>query len=215
MNDIAILLLAAGGSSRMDQCKQLLQFRGKSLLRHAADVAIAAGVGPVFIILGSEAARLSQEIHDLPLQITINPDWQKGIGTSIRAGIREVLGAESSALIKKGSQLSNQRSGLFSAAIIMLGDQPLIDVEVLRSLARTFAEMKKPIVASKYGDSVGVPALFARRCFPQLLTLGDGEGAKRIILQPEANTAFIPVPAATTDIDTPEDYERLQTGQQS
>jgi len=205
MNDVAILLLAAGGSSRMKQCKQLLPFRGKSLLRHAAEVAVAAQIGPVFIVLGAEAQRLQQEVQDLPVQCASNVAWEKGIGTSIRAGMRAIDVAHSF------SSPNSEEKGSIAAVLIMLCDQPLMDADVLRTLAKTFADTKKKIVASQYDNAVGVPALFDRSYFPQLLSLGDSEGAKRLILEAKACAAIVPVPMAAVDVDTLDDYQRLQT----
>jgi molybdenum cofactor cytidylyltransferase len=205
MKDIAILLLAAGGSRRMKQCKQLLPFRGKSLLRHAAEVAVAAQLGPVFIVLGSEAKQLQQELEDLPVRCTINAEWEKGIGTSIRAGIHAID------TLSQAEAATGERKRIIAGVLVMLCDQPFIDAKILRTLAQTFADTNKKLVASRYGNSVGVPALFARSYFPQLLCLADNEGAKRIILEAKNDAAIIPVPAAVLDVDTPADYQRLLT----
>lgn len=212
MKDIAILLLAAGGSSRMKQCKQLLPFRGQSLLRHLAEVAVAAQIGPVFIVLGAEAERLQQEVQDLPVHCAINAEWEKGIGTSIRAGVRVIEpSAFSFSVAKEQKPPTQEEKGSIAAVVIMLCDQPFIDAEVLRTLAKTFTDTNKKIVASQYGNAVGVPALFDRSYFPQLVSLADNEGAKRLIREAKDNAAIIPVPMAALDVDTPDDYQRLQT----
>ncbi len=192
--NIAAIVLAAGGSTRMGTAKQLLPYRGRTLLRHVAEIVIASGCRPVIVMLGAQGDRLERELIGLPVWAVHNADWMKGIGTSIRAGIRKLqtIGDE------------------VSAAVITVCDQPLLQSDTIRRLCTAFTEHNDGIVASDYGNSAGVPALFQRRYFADLLTLADAAGAKRLIEGANGEVRRISFPAGGFDLDTPLDYERLQ-----
>src|SRR5579862_9316092 len=110
MRGIGAIILAAGGSMRMGRPKQLLQFRGQSFLRRAATVAIDAKCNPVVVVVGNDAAAMLAELTSLPVHPIENPDWQRGIGTSIRAGVRKLLDLQPDMI----------------ATFIHLCDQPLV-----------------------------------------------------------------------------------------
>ena len=197
--NIGLILLAAGGSTRLGSPKKLLPYRGRSLLRHAAETALSTTCRPVLVVLGSEAARLQQEIAGLDAQPVTNPDWHQGMGTSIRRGIET---------------LETLAPGL-DGVLLMLCDQPLLRPETLASLVQTFREKRETCdgVAAGYDGTRGVPALFGRTMFAGLRALPDETGAKALLRQPGANIIEIPLPEAATDIDTREQYEKLNAVQ--
>ncbi len=84
----ALMILAAGASTRLGQPKQLLPFRGRSLLRHAAETALASVCRPVVVVLGAFAERLRHELNGLPVQVAMNLQWKEGMSSSIRAGLK-------------------------------------------------------------------------------------------------------------------------------
>jgi len=185
----AIIILAAGSSSRLGLPKQLLQLRGKSLLRHAAETALAARPSEVLAVLGFESDRMKHELDDLPVQIVFNHRWIEGIASSIREGLSR-LPAD------------------IETALIFLCDQPFVTSDHLSHLIKACTN-QKPIIATGYESTAGVPACYHRQVFPELLTLTGDHGAKRIIdLDPERVTA-IPFDAATLDIDTMDDYRKF------
>jgi molybdenum cofactor cytidylyltransferase len=195
MSDIGLILLAAGGSTRMGKPKQLLAYQGSTLLRRAADAAIASGCTPVVVVVGAAADRAARELDGMTAAlIEVNSDWERGMGTSIRAGLRRVL---------------RERPDI-AAIVIMLCDQPHVDAAHLRHLCDVHRATAKRIVASEYGDTLGPPCLFAAESFDELLQIGDAEGAKRLIKLAGDDGTTIPLPAAAIDVDTPEDYERLK-----
>src|SRR5947208_14502915 len=102
MPGMGVVILAAGASTRLGVAKQLLAFRGRSLLRHAVEEALASGCRAVVVVLGAHAARLQEDIDELPALVVLNPRWSEGMGTSIRAGI-EALAA------RPGSMRSRRR----------------------------------------------------------------------------------------------------------
>jgi len=191
METTAIVILAAGSGSRMGATKQLLPFGGQPLVRHAARIALASGARPVWVVVGHDAARVRAALDGEPVSVVENPDWQQGMGTSIRAGI--------GALADAG----------VDAAILMLADQPMLTGGILGRLIAVRAETRAPVVASAYSGTVGVPVLFGRERFPRLLALGNGEGCKGCILAEGPDAILVPCAEAGVDVDTPEDYGRL------
>lgn len=191
MTSIAIIILAAGASTRMGKPKQLLAYQGRSLLRHTAEIAIASSSQPVIVILGANAESIKPEINHLPVQIVENPQWVEGMNSSIRVGIEAL----------------NQN---IEAVIITLCDQPFISSKLIHQLIEAYHLTNKPIVASKYANTFGVPALFNHTFFSQLATLKQGEGAKQIIKKHINQVTSIPFSQGYIDIDTPDDYEQLQ-----
>jgi molybdenum cofactor cytidylyltransferase len=182
----AIIILAAGSSSRMGLPKQLLQLHGKSLLRHAADTALAAHPAEVVAVLGFESDRMKHELDDLPVRVVLNPAWQDGIASSVLEGIRAL--PES-----------------VETALMMLCDQPFITTELLIRLI-TCCSDKRPIAATGYEQSAGVTACFKRSLFPELQQLSGDQGAKGVINKDLTRVTTIPFDAANIDIDTLDDY---------
>jgi CTP:molybdopterin cytidylyltransferase MocA len=185
---IATLILAAGSSSRLGRPKQLLPYRGSNLLRHAAETALDAGVGPVFVVLGCLEADCRQALAGLPLEIVVNTAWEEGLGTSIAIGMRRI----------------DETS--FRAVLITLCDQPHITAVELRALAGALESNE--IVASDAGDAVGPPAIFAAGCFDQLRALRGRQGARGLFKSSD-NLITIPCARAAVDVDTEEDVARL------
>ncbi len=193
--NVALVILAAGGSTRLGSPKQLLEYRGRSLLRHAAETALATSCRPVLVVLGSGSDRLEDELAGLEVHPVENPDWSQGMGTSIRRGIRTLL----------------KLLPAVDGALLTLCDQPLIRPEMLESLVRAFRQGQPSCkaVASVYEGTRGVPALFGREWLVEMTLLPDETGAKSLLRQPGAEIIEIPMPEAATDIDTRVQYESL------
>jgi molybdenum cofactor cytidylyltransferase len=191
---IAALLLAAGGSSRMGEPKQLLSFRGRSLLRCAAEAAVASPCRPVFVVLGAQAPRMEQELDGLPVRVVRNDSWERGIGASIRAGVEALMAA------------AEQVEGV----VLLLCDQPMVGPDLIGRLIGAHHRTGKPIAASSYEGTCGVPALFSKAYFPALLRLPDGQGAKGVIAAAGEAVCPVPCPEGAFDVDTAGDRERLR-----
>ena len=192
---VGIIILAAGGSTRLGKPKQLLQFQGKSLIRRAAENALATKCGKIVITLGASGVEIKKEIENLPLEIVINGNWQSGMSSSIKTGLKKLLEIQTDS----------------SAVILMLCDQPFIDTEMILRLVQTQHETRKKIVACEYEKTLGVPAIFAREIFDELLSLQGDTGAKFLIEKHlHSEVANISVPEAAFDVDTAEDYEELK-----
>ncbi|MGI9036712.1 MAG: nucleotidyltransferase family protein [Pyrinomonadaceae bacterium] len=191
---IGIVILAAGASTRLGRPKQLLKFQGKSLISRAAETAIAADCGNVVVVLGANAEVVKKEIENLPLEIAFNENWQSGLSSSIKIGLKKLLEIENN----------------LSAVVLTLGDQPLVDAEIILRLVKTRRKTQKMIAACEYENATGVPAIFSREMFAELLNLQTDAGARVLIKKYAASeVAKIAVPEAAIDIDTMEDYEKL------
>ncbi|HEY4270554.1 MAG TPA: nucleotidyltransferase family protein [Candidatus Udaeobacter sp.] len=194
-NTIGAIILAAGASNRMGTPKQLLQFCKETLLRRAALVALGASCQPVIVVIGANAEESRESLHELDVRAIENQQWQSGMSSSIRTGIEELVAVNPETM----------------AAVIILCDQPLVTVDTIRDLVRAHQETNCSIVASRYGNSYGVPALFGRTRFAELRELNGDEGAKAIIKRHFAQAHLLPFPEGEIDIDTPDDFVRLQS----
>lgn len=188
---VALLLLAAGASTRMGQPKQLLTWQGRTLLRHAAETAVASGCAPIVLVTGAIHDELVTEIAGLSIQAVRNEHWETGMASSIRTGLAAVAPARP------------------RAVLIMLTDQPLVTPELLRQLVAQQRQTHTPIVAAAYGNTIGVPAVFDRALLPRLLQLQGAEGAGRLIASLGAAVGQVHFPAGLLDVDTPEQYAAL------
>lgn len=186
---IGAIVLAAGGSSRLGVPKQLLTFRGETLVRRAAMAALESVCDRVVVVVGNQAQQMHREIGDLPLSVVENENWQSGISSSIRAGLE---------------QISSQ-----DGVVIRLCDQPFMTAAVLNELIDTHRKTYRAIVASTYGTTRGVPAFFAPELFNELASLTKDEGARRIIASHPEKVATVEFPQGAIDVDTPEDHKRL------
>lgn len=183
-----IVLLAAGESARFGSPKQLADFRGQPLLRHAAQTALDADLGPVNVVLGAVEQPCRDALAGMEVKIIHHPGWKEGMAGSLAAGIRPWAGT--------------QLDGL----IVMLADQPAVTAPHLRALAAAGPDYV--IAASRYGGRLGVPAWFSPGKFPDLLMLTGAKGAQSLIAR-EARVLGIEAPGAAFDIDTPADLARV------
>ena len=193
MRDVAALILAAGGSQRMGQPKQLLQVEGQSLIRRAVAAAAAAHCAPVVVVVGSRGDDVLAELAGSGAQIVWNAGWERGIGSSIRAGIAHL------------TALFDQ----LSAVMIMLCDQPLVDASVLGRLLAAHASAGRQVTAAEFNRTLGPPVIVDSALFPALLALPDDRGAKALWMEQPEIVQRVPCPEAAIDVDTPEEFERL------
>ena len=123
----------------------------------------------------------------------MNPRWSSGLGSSIVVGIRHAMNLAPDV----------------DAAVLLTCDQPFVTAAVLTQMIQLRLTSRKPIIASAYAGTFGIPALFDRSCFPDLLQLKEDSGAKGIILERQHDVASFDFPAAEIDVDTAADYEML------
>lgn len=151
--------------------------------------------GKVVLVTGAYANEVSTAMNGLPVTIIHNDKFEEGIATSIKAGLKEVIGKHKN----------------IEGVIFMVCDQPFISSSLLLRLVEKKEETHKGIIASVYAGTPGTPVLFLPKYFTSLLQLQGDAGAKKIILQHRNDLATIDFPAGETDIDTMKDYESLIT----
>lgn len=191
--NIAILILAAGASSRMGRTKQLLPWENTTLLGNAIRNAKASDAGCVTIVLGANAEAIRKKSLQVGIEIIKNTEWKSGLGSSIACGAKFL------------SKKYPETKGI----LVMLADQPLIDSSYLQEMMGTFDSDGKTIISTAYKDRAGVPALFPESCFEKLATLDDDFGAKSIINGPNEKVLILDPGRKTLDVDTISDYENL------
>ena len=177
----------------MGSPKQLLRIEGISLVRRAAETALASRCQGVYVVVGAEAGAVRREVSGLSLEVVDNLDWEMGLAGSIRVGVEAVQAARPE----------------FDAAILAPVDQPRIHPALLDRLIEVFEHGEHEIVACTYAGTVGAPALFSRRHFADLTHLSGDRGAKSLLEARAAEVAQVPFPEGATDLDTPEDYQRF------
>ncbi len=162
---MAAVILAAGAATRMGKLKQLLPYRGRTLVERSIQQAVEAGFHPIVVVVGAEAETVRSAIAAQPIEIAQNDNWRSGMGSSVAAGIQQL-----------------RESGVDSAAVaILLGDQPLVTAEHLRAMRTLLHTRENPVVAAQYGGTLGVPALFKRELFSMLASLPPEAGARHLL----------------------------------
>lgn len=189
---IPILILAAGESKRMgERVKQLLPWKNTTLLENALAQASKSQVEEVYVVLGANEEFIKKQTQ-LPDDICIyNENWSNGMGSSIVAGLQHILSLPKD----------------YDGVLVMLADQPLIDAEYLDKVIRTWGKAKTTITATGYENGLGVPAMFDKCHFPELLKLTKDYGARNIIN--DSNIKIINPQGKEMDIDTWQDYQEL------
>ncbi|WP_158840768.1 nucleotidyltransferase family protein [Polaribacter sp. L3A8] len=189
MKNIAILVLAAGKSSRMNGIKQLEKINKKTLLEISLENIKTVFSSTIYCVLGANADKIKSKIHTNNIEFIKNENFENGLSSSIVAGIT---------YFKK-------KKYHFDGIFILLADQPAIEVRYLEEMLHLFQQNKEVIMASNYGEKLGVPAIFPEKYFSDLLLIEGDKGAKEFInkrkneiICPKQSTNFF-------DIDTKED----------
>lgn len=187
MQNIAILILAAGSSSRMKTPKQLLPIKTTTLLGNTIEHSVASKAVKVYCVLGSNFEKIKDSIKAYDIEIILNSEYTNGLSTSIVNGIKHI------------------QPKTFDAVLVLLADQPKVDTNYINTLINDFNKNPETIIASNYSGSYGVPAIFPKHVFEQLLLLKGDKGAKDFLNS--ENTRVVPlIHSDLIDIDTQEDY---------
>lgn len=185
MRRICGIVLAAGGSTRMGEPKQLLELHGESLVHVAVRAARDGGCDAVCVVTGHAREAVEDAVADLGPLLVHNEQWQRGMGSSVRLGVGAIQSA--------------------SAVVLLACDQPAVNGEAIRSLIERHDQAGRAIVASHYSGTLGIPALFDQSCFAELRALPDDRGAKVVIQAHPERVATFDFPTAALDLDSQED----------
>jgi len=191
---VAGILLAAGTSSRMGSNKLLFELNGESVLRGAAQRALAGGLAPLLVVVGHEAEKARKQVTGLACQVVVNPEYENGITTSLHKGIAAVPPE-------------------VGAAMVLLADMPFVTPEMIAGLIARYRMSQTPLVISDYEGVTAPPMLYDRSLFGEILTMTDGSCGKQVVKRHRQEAEVLSWPApALTDIDVPDDYARLSAG---
>ena len=196
MNRLCIVLLAAGNSSRFGSPKLLspVESSGDStLIGHAARAALDTLL-PLIVVTGAYAEKITAALEGINARLVHNNDWEQGMGTSIATAFSYLL----------------QEENPFDAAIVCPADMPLIGAKQFQRLINAHQQLPQGIIVSEFGEAQGPPCLFPRRYFEQLALLNGPQGARTLLKEHREQITSVLMPEAAMDIDTPDDYARLQ-----
>jgi molybdenum cofactor cytidylyltransferase len=192
VGSVAGVVLAAGTSSRLGQPKQLLTYGGRSLVRRAVDVGLAAGLTPLVVVTGAHATDVEGELRGLPVHLVHNEGYRAGQSTSVRAGV-SALSADT------------------EAVVMLLVDMPAVDEQVVRALVAAWHTTGAPLVRPTFDGRPGNPVLFAASLFPEMLALEGDEGGRPILQRHAECVQLVPTtqPGVLVDVDTWDAYAQL------
>lgn len=188
--NLHIVILAAGGSTRLGQPKQLIQLGGRPALHIVIANAMAIAGHAVTVVVGAHARDLTYLLSHTSASFVVNRHWEEGMGSSLRCGV-------------------NSLPGTCDAALILLGDQVMVTTDDLKRLVSAWKTAGESVAAATYSRHVGVPAIFPRSCFPELLEVRGDQGARAVIERNQNRLVRVPMANAAVDLDTPEQLAEL------
>lgn len=200
---LAAVILAAGGSSRLGRPKQLLRYRGATLIERAVRLAgRVAGCG-IVVVVGAERQRLRSLLRRHPqrraggghLSVVGNTRWAAGLATSLNAGISAVPPTA-------------------KAALILVVDQARLDAYDIDRLVAAWRRRPSKPAAARYLERRGVPAVLPRRWFSVLAGL-EGDVGARQVLRDLDDISLVEMPAAAFDVDRPADVTELRANRKA
>lgn len=183
--------MAAGGSRRLGEPKQLLTVNGGFLINHMIRTIKSTGLDDLFIVLGYSYKSISDVITQSDVRIVCNPDWQEGISSSIRKGLNEITDES-------------------EAAIFFVVDQPFLTSELISNFLSHYEEHNPDIMATRVGDHLVHPVLFKRRYYDELKSLQGEKGGKQLFSQNEVTYFDWKDERLLIDIDTRSDLENFR-----
>ena len=192
------IILAAGASTRFGEPKQLLRLKDKYMLEWVLDAALQSALNRVVMVLGYSHQKILQALGEktrhAKLLLAINPQYKKGQSLSLNLGLSKVKDD-------------------YPAVMFLLGDQPMLDAATINMLLERFWTDGKDICVPSYRGKRKTPVIFSRRFYTRLLGIKGDKGARQLIDEnpDRALTVEIDNPICFLDIDTQQDFERLNT----
>jgi molybdenum cofactor cytidylyltransferase len=185
------VILAAGGSERLEKPKQLLDWRGKPFIRHIAEIALESGLSPLIVITGAFQDQVTEVLVDLPVEIVHNQHWKEGQSTSVRLGVQS-LPADC------------------DSVMFLLSDQPQIPSQLILQLLERYRQNRNSITAPMVEGQRGNPLLFSRETFSALASVKGDKGGRAVINQFDVDWLPWIDPRILLDVDKSGDYRKLK-----
>jgi molybdenum cofactor cytidylyltransferase len=192
------IILAAGMSTRFGSTKQLAEVGGKHLLERVLDAALASCLDHVFVVLGHRAEEISDTLKGYEnvnrLKIMVNPAYQEGMSQSLRFGI-------------------DRTREFFPSVMILLGDQPLIDADMINLLIHRFRSSDRQICLPVYQGRRGHPVIFSQQFYNAIMSVEGDIGARDILSKNPDSILAVDIQNSHffLDVDTPADVEMLKS----
>jgi molybdenum cofactor cytidylyltransferase len=189
---ISAIILAAGESKRMGQPKQLLPFRGSTLLGQIVENLLQSQAAETIVVLGYQAEKIIPQIAREPVRIVVNPDFEQGMSSSIRCGLSHISAAA-------------------DGVMIVLGDQPLIEKEIIDLLIERHRQSERGIILPVYNGIKGHPVIFKMKYKDELMRLTGDIGGKEIVERHPSDVLEVEVDSESVviSIDAESDYQSL------
>lgn len=188
---IAGVVLAAGGSKRLGQPKQLLDWQGEAFISKVVKTGLESGLVPLVVVTGADWELVEAPIHGLPITITHNPEWEAGQAGSMQAGLDAL-------------------PDTCEAVMFLLSDQPQVSPLLIRQLIERFYQHRRPVTAPLIKDQRGNPILFSKEAFDTLRQVRGDQGGRVVIQQFDVDWLPWGDDRALLDVDTEGAYERLK-----
>ena len=183
------LVLAAGGSSRLGRPKQLLPFRGATLLDATLATARACGFDQLVVALGGAADEVQATVDLSGAEVVVNRVFGTGCSSSIAAAM---------AVVDPRAQ----------ALVLMLGDQPGVTTDSVRALVAGRGDAA--LAVCRYDDGRGHPFAFGRAVFGDLMALHGDKAVWKLLDRAGDDVVEVAVPGPVPlDVDTWEDYQAV------
>lgn len=198
---LGIIILAAGKASRMGKPKALLTYKDQSFLLHTFQLAQSIKPQCIVTVLGHYFDQMYEYCNQHDIPNVLNSEYEKGMSTSIKCGLQQLL----------------SQYPFLNVVLILLADQPKIDKSHLFKMIYNLDNEPVNMVCTSYSGTYGVPAIFKKVNFKELLSLEGEKGAKNLIQkQVSSEQNIVSNEEGNIDIDTPEDYNQLiQKGKSS
>jgi len=183
---VAAIVLAAGESRRFGTTKQLAVFQGLPLVARAVRLAESACGSRTLLVTGRDWKQVHEACAPLEGFLVRNERYADGLGTSLACGVRSV----------------RQQT---DAVLVLLADQPLIRPDYISRLLQAWRDTSRRYVCSRYGESLGPPAIFPCDAFGDLQALEGDRGARAVLEAHADELTVLDCPEGCADVDTPED----------
>ena len=189
MGEIWAIVLAAGESRRMGSPKMILPYEGMTIIEKVLENVLASDVEKVVIVLGSHREEIMKVIKRFQVQHCYNSNFKDGMLSSVKCGF-EFLPSD------------------FRAAMVFLGDQPMVETSVINQMINAYQESGKGILVPVFENKGGHPLMVDKKYFDEIINFDDPEGLKGLLRKHPDDLLEVTAetPSVLSDIDTREDY---------